>query len=155
MMEMKMPHITFFAQGVPVPKGSTKAFHHKDTGRIINVQTNAGKQKTWVNSIRKAALSAGTLAGSEARKVSVRFFLPRPKYHYSSRGAVKPQYLLALPKTKPDVDKLLRCVLDALDGVYYDGDQVVVSADMLRKEYAFGNPGALITVEAVDGLETL
>ena len=51
--------------------------------------------------------------------------------------------------TKPDLDKLLRSVLDALTGIVWvdDSQVVIISA---RKD--FGQPGATITFSEMDDL---
>ncbi|HZJ30733.1 MAG TPA: RusA family crossover junction endodeoxyribonuclease [Vicinamibacterales bacterium] len=55
----------------------------------------------------------------------------------------------ALPRGKPDIDKLARSTLDALSGIVFDDDARVASLE-LRKVYAApGDEGATITVEGM------
>jgi Holliday junction resolvase RusA-like endonuclease len=75
------------------------------------------------------------------------FFFPRPKYHYDSREKLKPQYRNALYKTtKPDGDKCLRAVNDAITGVIFNDDALVGPGFGMTAFADPGLPGALITV---------
>jgi Holliday junction resolvase RusA-like endonuclease len=98
--------------GEPVAKGSMKGFNAG--GRVILTNDNV-KTKDW------QTLVAWT-AGQKCREVTggpvsllISFYLPKGK-------TVKRD----LPTTKPDIDKLLRCVLDALTGIVYKDDGQVV-----------------------------
>lgn len=52
--------------------------------------------------------------------------LRRPKDHFSTAGVIK-QWAPRFPTKKPDLDKTLRAIKDALTGiVYVDDSQVVV-----------------------------
>lgn len=141
--------LTFFARGVPAPKGSAKTIFNKKLGRNMTFQTNAPKQKEWADGVRAAYTMANGNMEDGPKRISLRFLMPRPKYHYDSRGAIRPKYLNAPHTVKPDMDKLIRTVFDALDGLCYDGDQKVCRMGEVSKEYAFGNPGAVIVIESV------
>lgn len=118
--------ITFTVFGTPVPQGSLKAFGRKrkrgalfQDGRIVVTHDNPNV-KLWRHDVVAAALAA--LAGSPPIEESplelhVMFFLPRP--------ASAPKRVVA-PAKKPDCDKLLRAVMDALTaaGVWRDDAQV-------------------------------
>jgi len=79
-------------------------------------------------------------------RIEIQFYLPRPKSHYGTgknKGALKesaPWYHIATP----DIDKLVRCVLDALTGVAWKDDSQVVSVTA-TKSYGI-MPGARIKV---------
>jgi crossover junction endodeoxyribonuclease RusA len=120
---------TLRVYGEPIPKGSTRAFVVGD--RAVTTNANA-KTKNWQNLISLAAqeLTPDMIEG--AVSMSVSFYLTRPK-------SVKRQY----HTVRPDLDKLLRCVLDSLTGIVFkDDSQVVVIA--VEKSYAEGKPGVLI-----------
>ena len=75
-------------------------------------------------------------------RIGVRFYMPQPQSRRKERW----------PVVKPDLDKLVRSVLDALKGVAYEDDSQVVSfGPVLEKVYALpGEPtGAMIYVEPV------
>jgi Holliday junction resolvase RusA-like endonuclease len=82
--------------------------------------------------------------------VGVTFSMPRPKGHYGSgRNADKvkasaPPY----PVGRPDLDNLVKAVLDALRGIAWGDDTQVVSL-RARKTWAEPSPGAVIVVREV------
>jgi crossover junction endodeoxyribonuclease RusA len=124
--------LAFTVYGVAAPKGSAKAFMRPGM-RFPVVTHDNPRTKPWQESVVSAALEAMSGAAPHEGPVGVvlSFYLPRPA---------------SLPKrvTRPirsrgsDLDKLERCVLDALTraGVYRDDAQVV--ATMCSKEFAGG-----------------
>ena len=74
----------------------------------------------------------------DAVRVEVLFRIPRPKSRKASEPASR----------KPDVDKLLRGIFDAMEGIVYTQDARVTGGSF-EKEYALGESlvGALIYVE--------
>jgi Holliday junction resolvase RusA-like endonuclease len=107
--------------GTPVPQGSKNAFYIPKLGRSVIVENNK-KTKPWRQEIAGAAGEAMRIQELELVQdcpVSVRccFFFDRPK---SLKKAIR--YKL----TKPDIDKLARSTLDALTGVVFKDDSLVV-----------------------------
>jgi Holliday junction resolvase RusA-like endonuclease len=122
--------------GAFIPKGWKRA-----------VLTSANKRmKPWRQEIAGAALKAMeqkslTCAGkSAAFQLCATFHFQKPK---SAKKSVTEKI------TKPDLDKLLRSVLDALTGIIWVDDSQVV---MISARKDFGQPGATITVSEIDGL---
>jgi len=78
--------------------------------------------------------------------VTIVFKMPRPKGHYGARG-LRPS-APRLPAVKPDLDKLVRAVLDGITegGAIHDDAQVCAIA--ASKTYAgqWIAPGADITI---------
>jgi len=140
--------VTFTVAGLPEPKGSAKAFVPLKWAReavaagkapravITNDNPDA---KNWQQLIASQAqgAAAGVLFLGPVT-VAVIFRLPRP--------ASAPRRVVH-HLTKPDVDKLARCCLDALTGVVFADDKAVVD---LRARKVFvptgAQPGAEITV---------
>jgi crossover junction endodeoxyribonuclease RusA len=122
--------ITFFVAGIPAPKGSLKAFpiRHKD-GRMSSILTNANsKTKPWEDSIKLVAMgNAPTTPSINAISIDCTFKMLRPK-------SVRPSKRLHCI-TRPDLDKLLRTVLDALTGIFFADDSQVISL-VAGKEYS-------------------
>jgi Holliday junction resolvase RusA-like endonuclease len=105
--------------GDPVAKGSMKGFNAG--GRVILTNDNV-KTKDWQTLI---AYTAGQKCKEVAEgpvALEVTFYLPKGK-------TVKRD----LPTTKPDIDKLLRCVLDALTGIVYKDDGQVVGVLCIKR----------------------
>ncbi len=136
--------------GVPVPKGSAKAFVVK--GRAIVTQTNATRQRPWASAITLAARDAmqGRPPCSDPCEVDLYFVMPRPKKHYRTgqHAAELRHDAPTMHKGTPDIDKLARCVLDALTGVVWhdDGQVFRIKACKCYDE----RPGAYIKVKTGD-----
>jgi Holliday junction resolvase RusA-like endonuclease len=142
--------ISFFVAGIPVPKGSAKAFHHKQSGKIIVHQDNRDKQRPWVSAIAFEAGVRGTSTLTRGPlKVTMDFAMPRVKSHFGTgKNADKLKESAPCYHTsKPDLDKLCRCVKDALTGVIWNDDSQVAIL-WARKSYG-DKPGVEITIEAI------
>jgi len=136
--------------GIPAPKGSGRAMNIGGRARFIASSSgaNAKKQAAWVRAIQAAAAAAGVAMLAGPVCVAVVFRLPRPKGHRTARGELRASAPL-YPTVAPDVDKTLRCTLDALTGIAFADDAQVVEV-VARKGYAVpGREGASITVEAL------
>ena len=131
--------VFFKVRGEPAPKGSVSAFPVKrKNGRMGAVVVHSKRSKAWEALIREQAPKDVKLFEGPV-EVEVWFFLPRPR-------TVTREYPCA--KGKDDIDKLERCVLDALtDALYHDDGQVVDSISRKRYEQAgVGFVGAMIWV---------
>lgn len=125
--------LTFTAFGTPVPQGSTRAF--VANGRAVTTSANSNL-RPW----RDTMASAARLAMQEAAQeplcgpvmVCATFTLPRPKS--------RPQRDV-WPDRRPDGDKLLRGLLDALTGPVLKDDAQVCRI-RVDKRYV-GDPAAL------------
>lgn len=141
-----------FIPGIPVPKGSAKAWVNRYTGRAQVTQDNRDKQKPWVSAIQTVIMQHELHFPCKTMAVAVgmQFLFPRPKSHLTSKGAlrkgVSPHHV-----KKPDVDKLTRCVLDALTGIVYTDDSQVAWIKA-KKRYAKVDErsGMWLTVEGVE-----
>ena len=71
------------------------------------------------------------------------FYMPRPKGHFGKKGLLPSAPLL--PAKKPDLDKLIRAVLDALTGVLMHDDAQVCSITA-RKHFACESKPAGVAV---------
>lgn len=127
----------FTVLGQARPAGSKKAFAHPTTGRIIVTDQSGAAGKTWRNDVRAEAVKVMTepLRGPVAMDIT--FHRKRPKGQYGSgrNSATVKDSSPAYPIVAPDVDKLSRSVLDALTGIAYVDDSLVVEK-IVRKRYA-------------------
>ena len=119
--------ISFRVDGVPVPKGSTKSF--VINGRTATTNANP-KTKDWQYRVstecqhvcaikREQGINTfvpKTNNGMDCVGVSVEFYFLRPKADKKGIRAMT---------VKPDIDKLLRTILDALTGIIYEDDSQV------------------------------
>lgn len=122
--------LRFSVVGVPQQKGSMRAFVPKGWTRPILTSANA-KLKGWQQLVTEAAADAirrtPTFRPIEtAARVQIVFHMPRPKVIKDGMP----------PHTKaPDIDKLLRGVLDGLAQIAFRDDALVVEV-AARKQYA-------------------
>lgn len=102
--------LDFFVDGIPAPKGSLKAMPFRKSGSRLGVRVFEDNIRTkgWREAIawraKSEALYVDWRSGDDELAVSLFFYLPRPK----SAGR------RSRPNRKPDLDKLVRSVLDAL-----------------------------------------
>jgi Holliday junction resolvase RusA-like endonuclease len=90
------------------------------SGAIVTPQSN--KVLAYRNDIRVAWGEPTPVVG--ASSLIVGFYFQRPKSHYTAKGTLKagaPRFM----KQKPDLDKLVRSVMDALSGYAFADDQQV------------------------------
>ena len=122
----------FSVAGMPVPQGSLKMMN----GNIVHVKDK--QLRAWRTDIAKTAKSCGVqIAEKEVGVViDLMFCLPKPK------TVRRP-----IPSTRPDLDKLVRAVLDSLTGVAYidDGQVVEVTASKIYSTYT----GVKIGIETI------
>ena len=86
---------------------------------------------------------------NEALIMQVKFYFKRPKSHYNSKGKLK---MIAPTQhtKKPDIDNLLKFVLDALNKHLYVDDSQVVS--LTGKKFYADKEGIEISVRALSEL---
>lgn len=130
--EYEYPITSFFVHGVPQPQGSSRAF--VVNGRPVITSTNKNL-KSWRDLVAMAAQEHAIMYDCPVM-IIMSFYMPRPK---------------SLPKKvfghtkKPDLDKLIRSVSDALTGVMYRDDSCLVDISA-TKEYADEEMGVRITL---------
>lgn len=125
--------ISFFVPGIPQPKGSSRAFAHKHSGKII-VQNANKKSMPWQNQVSWEANEHRPEQPFEGPvSMSLEFSFVKPKS--SKRKS---------PTVRPDLDKLARNILDSLENIFYHND-AQVTAMFITKAYADA-PGVLINI---------
>ncbi len=119
--------VSFTVAGTPIPQGSIRAFMPKGWTRPILTSDNP-KLKLWRATVNIHAQSAmrcqcQDLAEKDVPvKIRVMFWFRRPKSVKASMSKT----------SKPDVDKLVRSVLDSLTGVVYTDDSQVVHVEAFK-----------------------
>jgi hypothetical protein len=137
--------LSFFAPGVPAPKGSLDAKPIPGSRKVYMVAGNQANQDKWASAIAQAAREADwwdQIPAGEREpwggdvEVICQFVIPeRPRVHAATdRGA-------------GDLSDLQRCVWDALTGiVYVDDSQVTVSGASKRMAAPGEMSGATIHI---------
>jgi len=116
--------IEFFVAGDPVPQGSTKAFYIKKLERVVTTHTNANTE-SWRNRIATEAQHTNELRPQSfftddrrmGYEVSLEFVFNRPKSTPKK---------WRLNTKRPDLDKLVRAVLDGITSILIPDDSQVV-----------------------------
>ena len=111
--------ISFVVPGRPQPQGSAKAFIPRGWNRVV-ITTDNKNLKPWRQDVSAEALAAmkGAPLLEEAVHVECSFFFLKPK---SVKKSVNHKI------TKPDLDKLVRGILDGLTGIVFRDDAQEVS----------------------------
>lgn len=160
--------ISLTVYGKPEPRGSKQAFvplHPKTKqpyrrqggGIVVSTVDDNRKSKGWMETIAHEARGIfpyDPLDG--AVRVSLTFFMPRPRYHYGTgrnAGTLKPAFVEIPHTVKPDRLKLARAVEDALTGVLYADDAQTVDGPV-SKRYAGPDeqPRVEIIIEELEGV---
>jgi len=139
-----MMPVTFTVVGNPATKGSARAVRDKRTGKARLLASASAKnergQRAWATAVGWAARAAVRVPveGPVMVKVLFRIATTDPKRdgaHHAVNG-------------RQDLDKLLRCTLDALTGIAYHDDGQI-SQVIASKRWTTGEPGAEITIEGL------
>lgn len=161
--------LEFNVSGTPVPQGSKRIGRHG--ARPVILDDNDDVLRPWRQRIVDAydahcaqqdkwlrRLVDGAWPGGEVRRIGgpvvvrLRFYLPRPAGHFGTgrnAGQLKPSAPF-YPAVRPDLDKYVRAVLDALTtcGAYED-DSRVVDIDAVKR-YPYERPeGLCVRLEAL------
>lgn len=109
---------SFFVEGKPETQGSMMVMR----GRVIH--SSDANLRAWRTKVAQIAKLTGVKKVEGAVTLTIHFHLLRPK-----------TITRAQPFLKPDLDKLIRAIMDALTGVAYTDDGQVVSITA-TKEYS-------------------
>lgn len=108
---------TFTISGRCPTKGSTRSFVNPKTGRVVTLADNKTLKQWTIDARVQARLAKVPMIYKPfgvAMDVRVEFLKPKTAKQTA-------------PTVRPDVDKLLRAVLDALTNVAYQDDSQVVA----------------------------
>lgn len=125
-----MKEVLFAVEGTPRPKGSFKAVK----GRFVI--PGSKHQKGWENAVKTAAflvMNEQEPFDKKPLRVDVVFAFKRPRSDYNSFG-LKEGASIA-PTKKPDIDKVLRALNDAMSNIVY-GDDAWIACTNARKVWA-------------------
>lgn len=134
--------ISFTVYGIPAPKGSKSAFpiRRKATGKMgaVVVEGKTERQADWKHRVEAvvqhlAARGEPMLDGPLVARIA--FHLPRP--------ASAPKRRIA-PDRKPDLDKLIRAILDPLSGVLIADDARIVRIE--ASKFYTASPSAEVSL---------
>lgn len=122
---------SFFVKGRPVPQGSMKFIRPG-----VMIHSRSQELALWRADIARNAELFGFKPVASAVKVELDFVMNRPK---SAKRV--------FPSVKPDLDKLIRAVLDGLTGVAYEDDSQVI---LIQSSKTYGEKqGVWIGIEQI------
>jgi len=138
--------IDFEVSGVPQPQGSTRAFVTK-AGKAVTTSANKAL-KPWRQDLAmmaRVAMNEDYGSGIHDRPASIGAISVKCLFYFQKPKSTKRSVTQKV--TKPDLDKLIRAVLDGMTGICYRDDSQVVSVEAYKR---FGeHPHTRIIVEAV------
>jgi crossover junction endodeoxyribonuclease RusA len=144
--------IHFYAPGKAQTKGSGRAVGR---GRFTVVVNDNPKEKGWAETVAWCARSAmnelrvfAPIAGPVA--LTLTFEVARPKDHFGKAGNLLDNRKALRPTKKPDLDKMLRSVGDALTGICFRDDSQVVRITAVKRYSADGSAGVHVSVNAIE-----
>lgn len=140
-----MGKITFFVAGQPRGKGRPR---HTKTGHVYTDQQTRNYE-TEIKWACKAQIRAGSVF-EHAVKVFIVAVMKMPK---NAKKAAKNAMLCGLvkPEVKPDLDNIVKAVLDGCNGVGFKDDRQVVEVHA-SKIYG-AEPGVHVTIEEIVALQ--
>jgi Holliday junction resolvase RusA-like endonuclease len=129
----------FFIPGIPVPQGSKRGFVRG--GKVRLVEAAGEKHTIWRNQVTIVAdQHRPPFPIDDPVKLTLCFAMPKP-----SSAARK----IVWAKRRPDLDKLIRCVVDGLaDAGFFTDDSRVVAIEA-SKQYA-DRTGVMVDLEVLD-----
>jgi Holliday junction resolvase RusA-like endonuclease len=106
----------------PVPQGGMRAF--RVGNRAVITHSKPNELLLYRGAIGQACEGDEELPTRNPVRLAITFMFARPKNHQGKKG-VLPSAPLAMT-SRPDIDKLIRSVLDGLTGkLYLDDSQVI------------------------------
>lgn len=142
--------ITFFVSGVPRPGGSKDYKGPDRHGRARLVDSSGAAGMSWRENVAATARSKymGPLLEGPL-EMGLRFWMPRPKAHYSSKGILRPGVPIFHTNT-PDATKLTRSAEDALKGIIWKDDCQIVIQSAMKLYTNSKNSGVFIMIAKAD-----
>lgn len=137
----------FIIYGTPTPQGSMRAIVNRHTGRAIMMHGKRDAIASFRQAVAVAALERRIEVTAEPVSVAMTFVFERPGYHRGTKGDIKERYMHLRHAAKPDIDKLIRTVLDALTGTVLVDDKQVSTVTASKYYTDDHRPRTIITVE--------
>jgi Holliday junction resolvase RusA-like endonuclease len=140
--------IRFEVRGFPAPQGDLKV-GFKSNGRANLYHRASPALNAWRNAVASAAQSrapAALWSGPVGIRLAFGMLKPVSAKEWVGRGKARHRVRLWAAK-RPDVDKLIRAVLDALTGVIFEDDKQIVR---LTASKDYGVPGVRVVLTLLE-----
>jgi crossover junction endodeoxyribonuclease RusA len=133
---MSPEQVEFRVPGKPIPQGGMTAFNR---GNKVTVAHKRPKElMNWRALVTLTAAKHFPQPITGAVRLDVAFMLTRPKSHYGSgrnSDVVRPTAPV-YPTVSPDIDKILRALLDSLSTIAFVDDKQVIHVNV-TKQYVY------------------
>lgn len=139
----------FRVDGEAVPQGSWVAFISKTTGHAMAKPSNERELKAWRRHVEQTAMAKRPPWLREPSDGSIYValaFIRERGDDYLADGHTLKKGARRFPDTSPDIDKLVRAMLDSLTGVAFTNDARVVTC-LATKRYAEKGERAHVDVD--------
>jgi len=133
--------ISFYASGDPKPKGSMRGF--VVSGRAII--TDQKSTKSWEQAVRAHVAGLDFVRITGPVSVRLAFYMPMPQSRAPKPKSKDYWKRSPVPDGPPDIDKLARAILDALNKVCFEDDSRVVDLHV-TKRYSATQPGVQVEI---------
>lgn len=136
--------VSFTVYGVPAPQGSKTV---ANSGGKSWVRDDNPKTEPWRNAVAAQATEAmhGRAPFAGPTRLEATFAFARPRSHFRTgkhAGQLRPNAPVYCDR-RPDLDKLLRAIGDALSGIVIADDARLVEVAAAK---VYGSPAAYIAV---------
>jgi Holliday junction resolvase RusA-like endonuclease len=146
----EIEYLTIEVGGIPKPAGSKRYVGKTKANKPIIIEDNPGTVD-WKKEVKQVAASKmrelDLPVYRNSIQVSMTFIQVRPKSHYGTgrRAGILKGSAPRCPIVKPDLTKLVRGTEDALKGIVWYDDCLVVR--QINEKIYGEHPGVVITVE--------
>lgn len=122
--------LEFTVSAKPQPQGSSKAFRHAKTDRIIVTSDNIN-----LKSFRKEVARCALIAMQGRAKASKHVPVYVEAYFRFMRPKTVPAKKRCFPVVRPDIEKCERAIYDGMTGIVYTDDAQIVENRNFKQYY--------------------
>lgn len=140
-VEKELRKITLNLFGEPMPKQSVRAFIKNGTIQHYQPQETVDRTQNYIKQIKLQLPKDFTIFETRVHITKMHFiFKPLKAFHkIKGRMAAIEAGEIFYKETKPDLpDNLKKLVNDAMSGIVYKDDSIIVSEDNVKKYYGMG-----------------
>lgn len=127
------------------PAAQPRAKMVRATGRTYTPDS----ADAWKGAVKATWRAAREESFNGHLQMRLAFHLPRPKGHLTSKGALT-KSAPRFHTQKPDIDNLIKAVMDALTNAGAYGDDCQVAELRVTKHWGLDMPGCMITLSEID-----
>jgi crossover junction endodeoxyribonuclease RusA len=138
--------ITFTVEGTPRPQGSKR---HVGNGIMVEASKHVANWRAFAK-LKASQVNCERIEKPNPVEVTAIFYFDRPKMHFRSNGQLRadaPEFHTA----RPDGEKLMRALLDAITGICFHDDSQVAKQNIEKRYGAFARTEVCVSVLKLKG----